>query len=65
MQSLGFSAHAFRLLQSKADLQAMGPKLNPLLGYYDPLGLTDSAYWGLSEEGTVGWLRQSEIKYVF
>jgi hypothetical protein len=42
----------------------MGPKLNPLLGFYDPLGLVDSAYWGLDGEGTVGWLRQSEIKYV-
>jgi hypothetical protein len=34
-----------------------------LLGYYDPLGIADSAFWGWSEERTIGWLRESEIKH--
>eukprot|EP00545_Synedropsis_sp_CCMP1620_P006107 CAMPEP_0119002784 /NCGR_PEP_ID=MMETSP1176-20130426/119_1 /TAXON_ID=265551 /ORGANISM="Synedropsis recta cf, Strain CCMP1620" /LENGTH=250 /DNA_ID=CAMNT_0006954309 /DNA_START=34 /DNA_END=786 /DNA_ORIENTATION=- len=51
------------LSESKADLQAMAGKLNPLVKYWDPLDLTSSAFWGKSEEATIGWLRQSEIKH--
>mmetsp|Transcript_12524 Transcript_12524/g.19377 ORF Transcript_12524/g.19377 Transcript_12524/m.19377 type:complete len:253 (+) Transcript_12524:1-759(+) len=51
------------LHETKADLQELGKKLNPIVGYWDPLGLTDAAFWGKSEEGTIGWLRQAEIKH--
>ena len=33
------------------------------MGYFDPLGVTESALWGTSNEFTIGWLRQSEIKH--
>jgi Chlorophyll A-B binding protein len=41
----------------------MGPKLNPVVKFFDPLDLVGSAPWGFSETQTVGWLRQSEIKH--
>jgi hypothetical protein len=47
----------------QADLEAMAGKLNPVVKYWDPLGLADAAYWGKSEAGTIGWLRHSEIKH--
>jgi hypothetical protein len=49
--------------ETKADLEAMGKQLNPIVGYFDPLGLTDSALWGQSNEFTIGWLRQAEVKH--
>lgn len=49
--------------ESKADLENMAKKLNPLIGFYDPLNLTESALWGTSNEFTIGWLRHSEIKH--
>ena len=48
---------------AQADLQEMAGKLNPLVKFWDPLGLVDAGYWGFSQEGTIGWLRQSEIKH--
>lgn len=50
-------------LATQADLEAMAPKLNPIVKFYDPLDLVGSAPWGFSEEQTVGWLRQSEVKH--
>uniref|UniRef100_A0A7S1D2A2 Uncharacterized protein n=1 Tax=Cyclophora tenuis TaxID=216820 RepID=A0A7S1D2A2_CYCTE len=48
---------------SKADLEALGKELNPILGYFDPLKLADTDMWGQSEEFTIKFLRQSEIKH--
>eukprot|EP00558_Chaetoceros_sp_UNC1202_P011372 CAMPEP_0197232426 /NCGR_PEP_ID=MMETSP1429-20130617/629_1 /TAXON_ID=49237 /ORGANISM="Chaetoceros sp., Strain UNC1202" /LENGTH=249 /DNA_ID=CAMNT_0042690437 /DNA_START=159 /DNA_END=908 /DNA_ORIENTATION=- len=52
-----------QIAETKSDLQALGKQLNPLVGYFDPLGLTDSALWGQSTEFTIGWLRQAEVKH--
>jgi len=52
-----------QLSETTTDLKAMAPKLNPLVGFWDPLGLCDAAFWGFSQEQTIGWLRQSEIKH--
>jgi hypothetical protein len=41
----------------------MGAKLNPIVKFWDPLDLVSSSPWGFSEEQTIGWLRQSEIKH--
>jgi hypothetical protein len=47
----------------QADLQTLGKRLNPYVGYWDPLNLADAAFWGKNDEFTIGWLRQSEIKH--
>jgi len=58
------SNHAsVQLSETKADLDILASKLNPIVGYYDPLRLADGAFWGQSQEFTVGWLRQAEIKH--
>jgi hypothetical protein len=54
---------ATHLQETKADLQGMAKKLNPVLGYFDPLSLSDATFWGTSNEATIGFLRESEIKH--
>ena len=49
--------------QHKQDLESMAKDLNPIVGFWDPLSLTSASYWGRTEEATIGWLRQSEIKH--
>ena len=49
--------------ETKADLEAMAQELNPIVGFYDPLGLSSASFWGKSEEETIGFLRHSEIKH--
>jgi hypothetical protein len=51
------------LHESKSDLEALGKQLNPIVGYWDPLGVVDAGYWGFNQERTIGWLRHSEIKH--
>ncbi len=51
------------LCDSQSALEADAKRLNPLVGYYDPLGLTEAAFWGQNKDATIGWLRQSEIKH--
>ena len=48
--------------ETKADLEVMAKKLNPLVGFYDPLNLAEAEFWGASNEATIGFLRHSEIK---
>merc|ERR1719171_1496085 len=33
------------------------------MGFWDPLGLADGDFWGLGNEGTIGYLRHAEIKH--
>lgn len=49
--------------ETKADLEALAKKLNPVLGFYDPLNLAEAEFWGESNEATIGYLRHSEIKH--
>ena len=49
--------------ESKADLETLAKKLNPVVGFFDPLGLADDEFWGESKEATIGFLRESEIKH--
>merc|ERR1712160_177569 len=44
-------------------LKDQASKLNPVVGYYDPLGLSSKEFWGSTEEATIGFLRESEIKH--
>lgn len=52
-----------QVAESKADLEAIAGKLNPIVKFYDPLNLSESYLWGQSQEFTIGWLRQAEIKH--
>ena len=49
--------------ESKADLQALAGKCNPIVKYFDPLGLAEKEFWGTSNEATIGFLRESEVKH--
>merc|ERR1712187_353150 len=46
-----------------ADLEEQAKKLNPVVGYYDPLCLAENEFWDFDNEATIGWLRHSEIKH--
>ena len=35
----------------------------PSPGFWDPLGASDLNFWGLGNEGTIGYLRHAEIKH--
>lgn len=47
---------------TKADLEAIAEKANPVLKFYDPLNLAEQDFYGFGNEATIGWLRHSEIK---
>lgn len=60
------SAVQARSVASKAtvkDLEALAGELNPVVKFFDPLNLSSQEFWGKSNEATIGWLRQSEIKH--
>lgn len=46
-----------------ADLEALAGKLNPIVPRFDPLGLSTSNFWGTSNESTIGFIRESEVKH--
>jgi len=48
-------------METVADLKVLAEKLNPAVGFWDPLGLSTAA--NLNEEQFIGWLRHSEIKH--
>jgi hypothetical protein len=60
--SSSYSAIKTTLDATKADLQALAEKSNPVLKFYDPLNLADKDFWGFGNEATIGFLRHSEIK---
>mmetsp|Transcript_19020 Transcript_19020/g.47774 ORF Transcript_19020/g.47774 Transcript_19020/m.47774 type:complete len:282 (-) Transcript_19020:144-989(-) len=49
-------------METKADLEVLAKKLNPTVGFYDPLGLADAVVDG-SNEAAIGYLRHAEIKH--
>jgi len=51
------------VMESVADLKDLAQKLNPTVGYYNPTSLAEMEFWGQSQEATIGWLRQAEIKH--
>jgi len=52
------------LSETKADLESLAKKLNPVLpAPFDPLGLSDRSFWGTSQEESISFLRESEVKH--
>ena len=47
----------------KAELEALAKEQNPVIGYWDPIGLADLPLWNQDQEAVIGWLRHSEIKH--
>ena len=50
-------------MATKADLEKLAAELNPVIKFFDPLNLSEQEFWGDSNEATVAFLRQSEIKH--
>jgi len=50
-------------METTADLEVLAKKLNPTIGFYDPLGLVKSGVKREEESTTIGWLRHAEIKH--
>ena len=48
--------------ESRADLEALAKELNPTIGFYDPLDLSEAEFWDGTNEETIGFLRHAEIK---
>ena len=44
-------------------LKAQAKSLNPVVGYFDPLNLAGGEFWDQTNEATIGFLRESEIKH--
>jgi len=51
------------LSETSADLRDLAQKLNPVVRFYDPLNLSGANLWGTSEEATIGFLREAEVKH--
>merc|ERR1719409_2329143 len=47
----------------KSDLESLAKEQNPVLGYYDPIGLANLDLWGQGEAASIAWLRHAEIKH--
>jgi len=47
----------------KAELEALAKEQNPVLGYWDPIGLADIDLWGQGTEASIAWIRHAEIKH--
>ena len=50
---------------TKSDLETIAEKANPVVKFYDPLNLSEADFYGMGNEATIGFLRQSEIKVSF
>jgi hypothetical protein len=49
--------------ETTEDLATLSKKLNPTVGFYDPLNLAEGEFWEQSNEATIGFLRHAEIKH--
>lgn len=47
----------------KADLVPLAEAQNPVVGFFDPLSLSDQDFWSQGDAATIGWLRHAEIKH--
>jgi len=57
------SRAATPVMETVSDLETLAKKANPIIGYWNPTSLTEMEFWGQSQEATIGFLRQAEIKH--
>jgi len=50
-------------METVADLKVLATELNPVVGFWDPLKLSEQEFWDNTNEETIGWLRHAEIKH--
>jgi len=50
-------------METVDDLKVLAKELNPKLGYWEPLGLTDITIFGMDQTATIGFLRHAELKH--
>jgi len=60
---LSSGARAVVKMESKAELEALAVKLNPVVGYWDPMNLAEYDQFSVGQEASIGFLRQAEIKH--
>ena len=63
MTPVSTPARASVSMESMDDLKALAVKLNPAVGYWDPLKLGEQEFWDNTNSETIGWLRHAEIKH--
>jgi len=58
------------VMETLDDLKALAPKLNPVVGYYNPLGIGEPGFEDImistlpeSSRSTISWFRAAEIKH--
>jgi len=51
------------VMETKADLEALAVKLNPVVGFWDPMNLVEYDQFSAGQEASIGFLRQAEIKH--
>jgi len=50
-------------METKADLEVLAKKLNPVIGFWDPMNLAEYDQFSQGEEAAIGFLRHAEIKH--